>query len=289
MEINSQPLNNDSSDTQRDIIAHFDNFILETTENLEIADADLHDYILRFIATLSLAEMYQLDKKYTYISDNSRVILYPKVYYVEKLRKQIYEAISCERFENRVLDATGYIASAPDRYNMYDRLVETIRHGIYSVTELIQYIEYGISYYYFSRHTESMLMYAMDRVKLDCDMEYSDNGIIYHYTQPDEIRLVSIELLNTDGNISEPYQCGVCYEDFPDSSSRIYLGDCAHSFCINCSKSLLNCGQLQCPMCRTVTSKFQCNTPETLNMFIQQPTESFDQTISESTHVVNND
>jgi hypothetical protein len=285
MEINGQPLNNDSSsDTNKDIIAHFDNFVLETTENLEIADADLHDYILRFIATLSLADMYQLDKKYTYISDKSKIILYPKVHYVEKLQKRIYEAISRERFENRVLDATGYIASAPSRYIMYDRLVETIRNGIYSVTELIKYIEYGIEYYHFNLRTESMLMYAMDRVKLDCDWEYSDNGIIYHYTPPDN-EFVNISIVLRANSSEEPYQCGVCYEDFPDSSSRVYLGDCIHSFCVNCSKSLLNREQVLCPMCRAVTSTLMCNTHETLALF----GVSNDTTISESTHAENND
>ena len=259
----------------RDILEYFANFIRVTTENVSIVDTDLSNHILVFIATLSLTELYQLDKKYSYIGTphNIGLLLHTKAQYVEKLQKWIYNFITYNRVADHILQVVDQIANSPNHYNMYEKFVEIIQTDEYEVDNIISCVEYRITNHFFDSPIESMLIQALNLIKNECYIVYDESGEkIYNWDGP-RPKKIQCKLYDDSTSNSEPYNCSVCYEDYPDSVSRVYLCYCTHSFCVKCVKQMKGYRLIICPLCRNTTDTIAFVSQDILNTFTKTPVD----------------
>jgi hypothetical protein len=158
-----------------------DDFIYNLTVNADIPDNELHIHILNYVTVLSSVEQYILVrdlKRFIRDIQHGDYDFHPN-YFVSLLQNLYLDEILGKRHElfvEHAVEVTQYISSAPSRYNMYERFVEEIQSKEYDTTDIIKCIEYGVNNYFFSKHTESMLMYATDRIKYDCKIDISETG-----------------------------------------------------------------------------------------------------------------
>ena len=159
-------------------------FVQQLADSADIPDNDVDNHVLNYVTTLSNVEQYLLARDIDhFIRDiqHGDYDFHPN-YFANLLQREYIIKIlgkRQERFLEHAVEVTQYIASATDRYNMYERFVEEIQSKEYDTTDIIKCIEYGVNNYFFSKHTENMLMYATDRIKSECDYNYLDANPVY--------------------------------------------------------------------------------------------------------------
>ena len=52
-----------------------------------------------------------------------------------------------------------------------------------------------------------------------------------------------------------PYECGICYENYPNNSNKSVLNPCNHEFCTLCIITHASMNNRNCPFCRVPFSK----------------------------------
>lgn len=90
------------------------------------------------------------------------------------------------------------------------------------------------------------------RISADIRFWYNLSNSICSLNEAEEIRFIELkppyELLKLS-NTSECIQCAVCLnEEITKKNTHQY--NCAHSFCLICSHTILNRDNLKCPLCR---------------------------------------
>lgn len=235
-----------------------------------VSDEGLSDHILRFIATLSHAELYLLAKHMPGFKMPERNTLNSsKSTYIELIHTQYLKQISQIRRNNLVIFSTYHITNTHTTTEMYDRIVYEVMVGGRDVNEILQSLQHGIdNNLYDSRVIKFRVMFVCSIIYEQCVVRYDNYGNrMLQFTGRTQTPMSKYDctVVNEHGDHGA-YTCGVCYEDYDTSNNRVYMGNCTHSFCNECVHTHIkhNLSHIACPFCRTNTTKLVFTSEEIL-------------------------
>lgn len=134
-------------------------------------------------------------------------------------------------------------------YLMRDIMVDDPR---YIVQRLIHtYLHFIVWTFYQAYHNDYSTK-VQKRIKADIRFWYNLANSVCSLNEAEEIRFTELkppyEVVKLP-NTSECIQCAVCLND-GITTKNTHRYNCAHSFCLICSQTLLERENLQCPLCR---------------------------------------
>ena len=263
-----------------DIYEKNNKFVQDTIYNTNISNQDLSDHLLKHISTLKLIELYLLAKHIPeYRRPNDIFSEEARAGYIDIIYNTYLREIKERRKELYVLYHTEHIVNAGNEEAIYNCIVREITNDPDSLEELLDMLLYGVDQGLFDKEDAYNVNNAVFKVHSKCVLctDESGNPILRFIECLDLI--YTCVLPSHAMSVFEPYSCGICYEEYPNSKNRVYLGDCTHSFCFECVQkhAITQCNYnsyaatagttIECPFCRTKTNKLEFASPTFLNKF----------------------
>ena len=259
--------------TKTDIYEKIEKFVEDTVYNANVSNHSLLNHLLQYIATLTLHELYLLAKHIPEYRQPKNIFSdEAKAGYIHLIYTTYMREIQRRRKEAYILYHTEHIVNAGDEEAIYNCIVREIQREGTDTEDLLNMLLYGIEYELFDAGIMEPANEAVMRIQSKCVLYTDENGhqTIRFIERPSAVSC-SLRQGEKEG---EPYHCEICYEEYPNSKTRVYLGDCTHSFCFECvqkhatSKPSYS-STIECPFCRTKTVKLEFMNTQYLHTFTQ--------------------
>ena len=250
-----------------------DKFVEDTIYNTDVPNHKLLDHILQYISTLRLIDLYMLAKHIPeYRQPKSIVSEEARAGYIYLIYTTYMREIQKKRKELYILYHTKHIVNAGSEEDIYNCIAHEILYENAEVEELLNMLLYGIEFELFDVEVMEPVNEAVMRIQSKCVLSTDENGnqVIQFVERP----MLTCSLRHQSSPV--PYNCEICYEEYPNTKNRVHLGDCTHSFCFECVQKHASsrpsyCSTIECPFCRTKTNKLEFTCPIFLRNFIQPP------------------
>lgn len=253
-----------------DIYEKTSKFVQDTIYDIHVPNHELSDHLLKYISSLKMVELYLLAKHIPeYRRPTDMFGEEAKTSYIYLIYNTYKHEIRKKRKEIYILYHTEHIVNAGSEEDIYRCIVREILQENADIEELLDMLLYGIEFELFDKAVLEKTNEAVMRIQANCVLAPNSGGdMVLRFNE-------RLKCTVRVAPIDEPYKCEICYEDYTNSKTRVYLGDCTHSFCFECvqkhatTRPSYNC-TIECPFCRAKTNKLEFTSPKFLNKFNPQ-------------------